>query len=106
MRSLPEHLWKGYCFAESVKKVAMDELTFEDLLDLTKDVSGQEFVLNEDQSVHSSYSVEAVKPSLFSKTMSFANSLLGPSYNYEPPMITFEGGFTMSNAFDAGNHYC
>lgn len=87
-RNIPEHLWKKYLAAEleiDIEKVGENELKFVEQI-----VEGQTYKLNSDGSVHSTYIIPAVNTTKFSRKLAFANSLLGPSFNYEKPKITFD----------------
>ena len=68
----------------------IDEVNEKHLLQANLEVEGQYFKLNSDGSALSELKTCAVHPTQFSKQLSFANSLLGPSVNYEPPKITWE----------------
>jgi alpha-ketoglutarate-dependent taurine dioxygenase len=91
-RSISEVLWKNYVYHELGGFDAPQEVEFKDLENLARSIDGQRFELKENGSVFSEFRVSAVHASLFSKKLSFANSLLGPSYNYESPVISFENG--------------
>ncbi|WP_371833244.1 TauD/TfdA family dioxygenase [Vibrio sp.] len=47
-----------------------------------------EITLNIDGSIHYKFTVSALQTSLVNDKVSFANSILGPSFNYEKPKIT------------------
>ena len=47
---------------------------------------------NDDGSIYYIYRVPAAHTTLFGTRLSFANSILGPSYHYEKPSITFADG--------------
>ncbi len=91
-RTIESSLWKKYVFHESGKFEHPEDVKYEDLLNIAKNNSGQRFELKENGDVFSSLSIPAVHASYFSDKLSFANSLLGPSYNYQTPVITFEDG--------------
>ncbi|EDM68882.1 hypothetical protein PE36_19795 [Moritella sp. PE36] len=89
-RCLPEKLWKKYTHSELDGIKSPEDVTFSHLQILGNKVDGQKFTLLESDDVYSEFSVWAVRKSLFSDTTGFSNSLLGPSFNYEKPMITME----------------
>ncbi|WP_281559357.1 TauD/TfdA family dioxygenase [Thalassomonas sp. RHCl1] len=89
-RRLPEKLWKKYTHSELDGIESPEQVTFADLQTLGERVEGQKFTLLENDDVYSEFSVWAVRKSLFSDEKGFSNSLLGPSFNYEPPVITME----------------
>lgn len=89
-RCLPEKLWKKYTHSELDGIESPEQVTFADLQTLGERVEGQKFTLLDNNDVYSEFSVWAVRNSLFSNGQGFSNSLLGPSFNYEPPVITME----------------
>jgi hypothetical protein len=50
-------------------------------------------------SIHYAFSVSAIQRSSFSQRPAFANSILGPSYNYETPVIDTVSGAPIPEAF-------
>ncbi|TMP36575.1 taurine catabolism dioxygenase TauD [Pseudoalteromonas rubra] len=88
-RHLPEALWKKYTLNEVDGLERIEQVTFEHLQQLAAHNPGQTFTLLEEGVVYSELVVPAIRQSKFSQVKGFANSLLGPSYNYEPPKITF-----------------
>lgn len=91
-RTVPEQLWKSYLAYELPHINSPEEVKPEHLDLLAGQVEGQSFTLNDDMSVHYEFSVGATHETVFSDELSFANSILGPSFNYEKPVITFENG--------------
>lgn len=89
-RNIPEHLWKKYLSTEL--EISLEEVGDSTLESVNKTVEGQQYQIKPDGSVYSRYKVWAVRPTQFSKRLAFANSMLGPSVNYEPPRITWEDG--------------
>jgi Taurine catabolism dioxygenase TauD, TfdA family len=71
----------------------MADITIDDLRALIGDKVKMEVRLNEDDnSVYYAYTTPAAHPTVFGERWAFANSILGPSYNYEKPRITFADG--------------
>jgi len=95
-RNLPKNLWQKYVFHEVGGFESPDDVTVDDLMKLAEGVDGQTFIEQEDGVVFSEFRVPAAHSTLFSDNIAFANSLLGPSYNYETPLITFEDGSEIS----------
>lgn len=85
-RNISEKMWQKYLSAE----LGLDTVTVEHLMMVENRVPGLSVKLNDDQSIWVTYSTSAVHIDPFSGELYFANSLLGPSYNYEKPIITFE----------------
>ena len=55
-------------------------------------IEGSIVRLNDDGSLYLSHSSFAAHPTFFHDKIAFANSVFGPSYNYEAPNIQFEDG--------------
>lgn len=95
-RHLPAPLWKKYVFHEVGGFRNVDDVSFQDLMNLADEVEGQSFELLENERVFSEFRCNAVHGTRFSSELAFANSMLGPSYNYEAPHIVFEDGSVIS----------
>lgn len=91
-RTLPEVLWKRYLANEHPAISAPEEVTHEHILQFKAAIPDQDFTLNADGSLEYRIKVSPVRPSSMSKGLAFANALLGPSHNYEPPVYTLEDG--------------
>lgn len=89
-RTVPEQLWKSYLAYEIPNISSPEEVEVSHLKMLSDQVSGQSFTLNDDMSVHYEFVVGAAHETVFSDQLVFANSILGPSFNYEKPKITLE----------------
>ncbi len=70
----------------------MEKSTQDDIIRFGNKFEGQIFKKHTHGSVISEFTTSAVLKSNFSQNFSFANSLFTPSYNYAPPVITFENG--------------
>lgn len=91
-RTVPEQLWKNYLAYELPNISSPEEVEISHLTELSGQVPGQSFILNDDMSVHYEFTVGAAHETIFSEDLVFANSILGPSFNYEKPQITLEDG--------------
>ncbi len=91
-RTLPEELWKRYLANEHPAISQPHEVTMEHVLQFKAAVPDQDFTLNPDGSLEYCLKVDPVRPSSLSNGQSFANAILGPSHNYEPPRYTLEDG--------------
>lgn len=89
-RNIPAHLWRKYLATEL--NIALEDISENHLKHVNQTVLGQNFQLKPDGSVYSRYKTWAIHKSQFSDNLVFANSMLGPSVNYEPPCITWEDG--------------
>jgi hypothetical protein len=91
-RPMPEEKWKNLVFRLLDGGKTVDEVDFEDLLAVTDDDADVKYHLLPDGSVHYKYFTHAAHTTLFGSDVVFANSILTPSVNYEPPVIEFEDG--------------
>ncbi len=95
-RRLPEELWKRYLANEHPAISRPEEVTMEHVLQFKAAIPGQDFELHEDGSLTYHLTVQPVRPSSLSGGLGFANAVLGPSHNYEPPIYRFPDGSTVS----------
>ncbi len=70
----------------------MEQITLEDFTALVDDADSTVIEPLPDGSVTYAYRTPAVHGTLFGDRLSWANSIFGPSYNYEKPRITFADG--------------
>lgn len=101
-RRVGEELWKNYvrhAFAGGAE-AANTQSCFDRLLALVNDNDSTKIELNEDASVTYSFRTPAILDrSLFSPgRYAFANSIFGPSFNYERPSIAFADGTPLNAA--------
>lgn len=85
-RRVPEERWK-ILVMHALKYSSMEIVTFSDLESLCAG-SETELILHEDESISYRYRTPAMAVTA-NGDMTFANSILGPSYNYEKPVIRF-----------------
>lgn len=91
-RNVDETKWKLFAHHLGGGRKPVEQITLKDLLDQMDDPRNTRITANADGSIHYAYRVGAVHTTLFSDKLAFANSILGPSYNYEKPRITFDDG--------------
>ncbi|MBG0830129.1 TauD/TfdA family dioxygenase [Planomonospora sp. ID67723] len=91
-RPMPEDKWKNLVFRLLDGAKSVEQITFDDLLTVTDDDVDVKYQLRPDGSVHYKYFTYAAHTTLFGTDIAFANSILTPSVNYEPPVIEFEDG--------------
>ncbi|MEE4188870.1 MAG: TauD/TfdA family dioxygenase [Roseobacter sp.] len=96
-RTLPEALWKRYLANEHPAISEPEEVTHEHILQFKAAIPDQDFTLNDDGSLEYRIKVSPVRASSISGGKAFANAILGPSHNYEPPVYTLEDGSTVSS---------
>ena len=96
-RVLPEIFWKRYLANEHPAISQPEEVTMEHVLQFQKAVPGQDFDLHTDGSLTYRLTVDPVRGSAFGGTgKGFANAVLGPSHNYQPPRYVLADGSTVS----------
>lgn len=96
-RTLPEALWKRYLANEHPAISEPEEVTHEHILQFKASVPDQDFTLNDDGSLEYRIKLSPVRGSSLSGGQAFANAILGPSHNYEPPVYTLDDGSTVSS---------
>ncbi len=96
-RNLPEDLWKRYLANEHPAISDPGEVTMEHVLQFKAAIPNQDFELCDDGSIDYQIKVLPVRPSSLSNGRAFANAILGPSHNYEPPVYTLEDGSVVSS---------
>jgi hypothetical protein len=82
---------------DNVKRFLSIELQLESISDehmhqVMQDIPGQKYHRLDKNLIYSELVISALEVSRFSNKRSFCNSLLGPSFNYDPPHITWEDG--------------
>jgi hypothetical protein len=96
-RVLPEALWKRYLANEHPAISHPDEVTMEHVLQFKAAVPGQDFELHDDGALTYRLTVDPVRPSVLGGTdRGFANAVLGPSHNYQPPRYAMADGSPVS----------
>lgn len=91
-RRLPEMLWKRYLANEHPAISRPEEVREQHILDFQAAIPDQSFELLTDGSLDYGLRLAPVRASKISNGMGFANAVLGPSHNYEPPNYTFDDG--------------
>ena len=91
-RRLPELLWKRYLANEHPAISRPEEVREEHILQFQAAIPNQSFRLNEDGSLDYGLTISPIRASSLSGGAGFANAILGPSHNYEPPSYAFADG--------------
>ena len=92
-RILPEALWKRYLANEHPALSDPSQVTMEHVLQFQQAVPGQTFELHDDGSLTYRLTVDPVRGSAFGgDALGFANAVLGPSHNYQPPRYRLADG--------------
>lgn len=84
--------WKSLVFHSRQWEKAIEDITLGDLLGLLEGRDDTLIRACEDGSIYYELQVPAARRTLFSSRVAFCNSILGPSFHYERPRITFAGG--------------
>jgi alpha-ketoglutarate-dependent taurine dioxygenase len=95
-RYVAEAQWRAMAHHLLGRTKPAEEIAVEELLALASQLDGTEIVPQEDGGVRYSFRTPAAGPTVFGERRSFANSILGPSFNYEKPTITFADGTPLS----------
>lgn len=95
-RNLPEALWKRYLANEHPAISEPEDVREEHILQFKAAIPGQDFELKDDGSLDYMLTVKPVRESRLSGGAGFANAVLGPSHNYEPPVYTLANGDVVS----------
>lgn len=96
-RVLPEMLWKRYLANEHPAISHPDEVTMEHVLQFKAAIPGQDFELHDDGALTYRLTVDPVRPSVLGGAdRGFANAVLGPSHNYQPPRYVLADGSPVS----------
>lgn len=91
-RRLPELLWKRYLANEHPAISRPEEVREEHILQFQAAIPNQSFQLNADGSLDYGLTIAPIRASNLSGGAGFANAILGPSHNYEPPTYAFADG--------------
>lgn len=97
-RSVPARLWQRLAAVMAGDGRAPEDCTVDDLYALANPGADVEFKQDADGTLHYRYRVFAAHPTKWSRRTAWANSLLGPSYNYQAPVIEFADGTAIPEA--------
>jgi len=96
-RTLPEELWKRYLVNEHPALSDPSQITETHILQFKAATPGQDYEMHEDGSMTYHLSLDPVRKSNFSGGAGFANAVLGPSHNYQPPRYHLADGSKVSS---------
>jgi alpha-ketoglutarate-dependent taurine dioxygenase len=91
-RRVEEERWKSFVHHHTGGTVALSEITVDDILARANDQDSTTITANDDGSITYAHRTPAAHPTLFGPRIAWANSILGPSFHYEAPRITFADG--------------
>ncbi|GHA70692.1 hypothetical protein GCM10009007_09380 [Formosimonas limnophila] len=103
-RHLPEQRWKTYVLNEHPKLEHIEQVTRAHLDDLIQANTRQSYVWHDDGTIYYNLKIHAIDQSIFSGKSAFINSILGPSYNYEPPVFTLANDQVIDDALKSTLH--
>ncbi|WP_130930665.1 TauD/TfdA family dioxygenase [Pseudomonas sp. Sample_24] len=90
-RTVPGEKWRKFVCHHNPQIQQMDDARFEHLSEIIGEQSNTRMAYNPDTDcVTYAFCVRAYQTSSFCNFPAFANSMLGPSFNYEKPVIDFE----------------
>lgn len=96
-RTLPEQLWKSYVVNEHPAINNIDEVDASHIDEILAIVPNHRGRINEDGSLYYQLDILPLISSKLSNQTAFANAILGPSFNYEPPHYQFADGSQISD---------
>jgi alpha-ketoglutarate-dependent taurine dioxygenase len=91
-RYVSEPQWRAMAHHLMGRSKPADEIKIDELLALAGGLPGTEILPQDDGGIRYSFRTPAADATVFGSRLSFANSILGPSFNYEKPKITFADG--------------
>lgn len=91
-RRVEEPKWKAFVFHHLEGRKPLEEITADDIRELSNDQDSTTITLQDDGAITYSYRTPAARTTLFGDRRAWANSIFGPSYNYEAPRIGFADG--------------
>lgn len=97
-RRVEQQKWKQFVFHHAGGTIPLEEITVDDIRRLANDADSTTITENEDGSINYAYRTPAAHGTLFGERLSWANSVFGPSYNYETPRIAFADGSEIPRA--------
>jgi len=97
-RTLPSKLWRQYVAEQHPKINKASEVTQGHLNDLNALVPNQKAEIHQDDSLTYHLPISPCIKGAFSDNLAFANAILGPSFNYEPPVLTLANGEVISES--------
>lgn len=96
-RNIPEQIWKTYIAHELGNQIAPNNIDASHLKQIEEKIENLTVTLNEDNSIKYKFEISPVLNQ--DETPYFANSILGPSYNYEKPEIILKNGDLIDETF-------
>lgn len=96
-RRLPKPLWQAYVASEMPGKLAVESVTQDHVMMAAAGRDDVNINWHDDDSLTLGITFNPIRIAAASDKLAFANALLGPSFNYEPPRYTFDDGREVSS---------
>jgi alpha-ketoglutarate-dependent taurine dioxygenase len=97
-RRVDEQKWKLFVHHQTGGSIPIEQIRIADLLALVNADGATTIEEVENGAIVYSFRTPAVQQTLFKAGLAWANSIFGPSYNYEAPRITFANGDEIPSA--------
>ncbi|NCI79434.1 TauD/TfdA family dioxygenase [Acinetobacter kanungonis] len=94
-RYLPKQIWQKYV-ATALNIAEADNVTWEDLNKFIQMIPGQAIIPAHEGGVEYHLQMNMIRHDNLKGVPAFANTILGPSYNYQKPKFTFADGREIS----------
>jgi alpha-ketoglutarate-dependent taurine dioxygenase len=94
-RHLPKNIWQKYV-AAALNINTPEEVTWDDLQRFTDMIPGQSISRAENDGIEYHLKMNMIRDDNLKGIPAFANTLLGPSYNYQKPRYFFSDGVEIS----------
>jgi alpha-ketoglutarate-dependent taurine dioxygenase len=91
-RTVEEAKWKRFVFHNLQEQKRLEDIGIDDVIALAGDAMHTRITPGANGSIHYAFRTAAAHSTMFGAQLAFANSILGPSYHYEAPVITFSDG--------------
>jgi len=91
-RRVDEQKWKRFVYHQTGGSIPLEKIRISDLLALVESEGSTTIEAAANGAIVYSFRTPAVQQTLFKSGLAWANSIFGPSYNYEAPEITFGNG--------------
>lgn len=95
-RYLPKSIWQSY-IAKARGIEDQTRITVSDLDTFIASISGQQYSKRADGGIDYTLTLPALRSDNLCRQTAFANALLGPSFNYEPPVYRDAKGKTLDD---------
>lgn len=97
-RVIPKELWIRYV-ANEFGITDLTQITGQLVTQISSNLPQHQFELLENGDLATKINVKLVHPTFFSEKLSFANSLIGPSINYQTPIVRDDTGEPIPKEF-------